>query len=107
MTPEVFGSGVDLLQRNETGTEMPRQVVGNGLSDDDFFHITCHIDPSLKAKLESGKFVDLDKLLPKDGNFGKVVASNKTKIEWLLSKGSMYLVPAKSVSRVNCFCRWE
>ena len=34
--------------------------------DDDFFHLTCHIDPNLKTKIEKGEFVELDKLLPRD-----------------------------------------
>ena len=33
-------------------------------NDDDFFHLTCHIDPNLHAKIEKRKFVDLEKLLP-------------------------------------------
>ena len=31
-------------------------------NDDDFFHITCHIDPVVKKKIEQGQFVELDKL---------------------------------------------
>ena len=86
-----------------------RQVVGSGLSDDDFFHITCHIDDNLKRKIENGEFVDLDKLLPKDNGtlHGRINMSSETKLEWVQSEGSTYLVPAKSVSKVNCFCRWE
>ena len=41
------------------------QDVGTGISDDDFFHLTCHIEPALFQKIERGEFVDLDKLLPK------------------------------------------
>ena len=26
-------------------------VVGEGLSDDDFFHVTCHVDSALKTKI--------------------------------------------------------
>ena len=84
-----------------------RQVVGTGVSDDDFFHLTCHVDPALQAKIEAGKYIDLDKLLPKDNLFGKIVSSNETKLEWVQSEGSTYLVPAKSVSRINCFRCWE
>ena len=34
--------------------------------DDEFFHLTCHVDETLKAKIEKGTFVDLQKLLPKN-----------------------------------------
>ena len=40
--------------------------IGSGISDDDFFHLTCHIEPSLIHKIEKGEFVELEKLLPKD-----------------------------------------
>ena len=42
---------------------------GGGIPDDDeFFHITCHIEPTLKAKIERGEYVELEKLLPKIKN---------------------------------------
>ena len=39
--------------------------------DDDFFHVTCHLDPSIKSKIERGEFVDLKRLLPKQKVMGK------------------------------------
>ena len=45
--------------------------IGCGVSDDDFFHLTCHIDPNLFHKIEKGEFVELEKLLPKDKIAGK------------------------------------
>ena len=94
------------LQQQESSSK--RAVVGEGYSDDDFFHLTCHIDPNLKRKIENGEYVDLDKLLPKDSAFaGRTVQTNETKLEWVQSEGSTYLVLAKSVSKINCFRRWE
>ena len=40
--------------------------IGTGMSDDDFFHLTCHVDGNLINKKEKGEFVELDKLLPRD-----------------------------------------
>ena len=37
---------------------------GAGLSDDELFHLTCHIDRALQEKNERGDYVDLKKLLP-------------------------------------------
>ena len=86
-----------------------RQLVGSGVSDDDFFHLTCHIDTALKSKIEKGEYVDLDRLLPKENNFfsGRVNYSNETKLEWVQSEGSTYLVLAKNASKINCFRQWE
>ena len=79
-----------------------------GLSDDDFFHLTCHIDSGLQQKIEKGCYVDLDKLLPKDKGFdGTQQYSNETKLERVQSDGNTYLVPARKTSRINCFRRWE
>ena len=36
------------------------------LTDDQFFHLTCHVNAALREKIERGQFVDLEKLLPKD-----------------------------------------
>ena len=33
----------------------------SGLSDNDFFHLTCHIDPVMRGKIEKGEYVDLGK----------------------------------------------
>ena len=86
-----------------------RQVIGvGGLSDDDFFHLTCHIDPNLQQKIENGCYVDLDKLLPKDRSSDPTQQlNNETKLEWVQSEGSTYLVPARKSSSINCFRRWE
>ena len=41
---------------------------GKGIEEDDqFFHLTCHIDKALKQKIETGEFVELENLLPKTG----------------------------------------
>ena len=34
--------------------------------DDEFFHLTCHIDSALRVKIQNGEFMDLTKLLPKN-----------------------------------------
>ena len=40
--------------------------VGTGISDNNFFHLTCHVDSTLISKIEKGEFVELEKLLLKD-----------------------------------------
>ena len=98
--------GVAKLGSNLSRLERPE--IGLGLSDDDFFHLTCHIDLSMKQKIEKGCYMDLDKLLPKEKLFDSSEKhSNETKLEWVQSEGSTYLVPAKRASKINCFRRWE
>ena len=66
--------------------------IGSGVSDDDFFHLTCHIDPNLIHKIEKGEFVELEKLLPKD-KIGK--NNDENRLEWVQRDGGTYLVPAQ------------
>ena len=82
----------------------PRQVVGDGLSDDDFFHLTCHIDASLMEKIEKEEFVELDKLLPKD----KRKRTEDNRLEWIQSEGGTFLAPVNDrMNRINGFQKWE
>ena len=64
--------------------------IGSGVSDDDFFHLTCHIEPSLIHKIENGEFVELEKLLPKD----KFHRNEENRLEWMQRQGRTLLVPA-------------
>ena len=58
-------------------------VAPTALSDDDFFHLTCHIDSALWSKIERGEYVNLEKLLPKfKGKY-----SEETRLEWVHRDG--------------------
>ena len=78
--------------------------IGSGVSDDDFFHLTCHIEPSLIHKIEKGEFVELEKLLPKDKVGGN---KDESRLEWVQRDGGMYLVPAQKDNKISKFRRWE
>ena len=78
--------------------------IGKGVSDDDFFHLTCHIDPSLIHKIEKGKFVELEKLLPKE-KLGRNSEDNR--LEWVQRDGGTYLVPAQKDNKISSFRKWE
>ena len=60
--------------------------------DDQFFHITCHIDQTLRTKIEKGEFVDLERLLPSDKISGKLAEEGK--LEIVNKNGMTYFVPA-------------
>ena len=92
---------------NHTHLTEVRPQVGMGLSDDDFFHLTCHIDESLKEKIERGNYVDLDRLLPHNKGMFLSRGSEECKYEWVRTDGVPYLAPARKENRINCFRRWE
>ena len=48
------------------------EMLRQNKNDDNFFHITCHIDENLKAKIKCGEFVDLETFIAKD-NSTKVI----------------------------------
>ena len=77
--------------------------IGEGVSDDDFFHLTCHIDPTLIHKIENGEFVELEKLIPKE----KVYKNDENHLEWVQRDGGTFLVPAQCDSKISSFRRWN
>ena len=111
-------SGHGEIHRNQVETLMLTQPVscsnnlssniipniGVGVSDDNFFHLTCHIDPNLIHKIEKGEFVELEKLLPKDKLGGK---GDENRLEWVQRDGGTFLVPAQRDSKIASFRRWE
>ena len=76
-----------------------------GENDDDFFHITCHIEQNLTDKIQKGEFVDLEKLLPKDrGGF----RSEEKRFEIVSKEGVAYLTPAQDKNnRISSVRKWE
>ena len=96
------------LQPGRVGVEkintMNIMDIGSGISDDDFFHLTCFIEPSLIHKIEKGEFVELEKLLPKDKLGGR---SEDNRLEWVQRDGGTFLVPAQKDNKIGSFRRWE
>ena len=65
--------------------------------DDQFFHVTCHIDPGLKQKIEKGEFVDLEKLLPKS----RKKMQNEGKLDLVFKDGHSFFVPTQNEGKIN------
>ena len=78
--------------------------IGSGVSDDDFCHLTCHIEPNLIHMIEKGQFVELEKLLPKE-KLGRNGEENR--LEWVQRDGGTFLVPVQRDSKISSFRRWE
>ena len=75
-------------------------------NDDDFFHITCHIDPSLRLKIEKGKYVELDRLLAKDNNTRTL--NEDKRIELVSRGGATFFAPVQDRdTKINSVCKWE
>ena len=61
-------------------------------NDDDFFHVTCHIDQPMREKIERGEYVDLEKLLPKDKG-GLLCNPDEHHLEIVSKDGIAYFAP--------------
>ena len=78
-------------------------------NDDDFFHVSCHIDPTLRVKIEHGEFIDLEKLLPKPRSIsgGTGFMNDTGRLELMIKDGHPYLGPPQSEHRINGVRKWD
>ena len=76
------------------------------LDDDEFMHITCHVDDNVTELAEKGQFVDFDKLLAK---YNKSFNQEEVqKIEVINKDGQAYFLPKdEKVSKINNVHMWE
>ena len=61
-------------------------------NDDDFFHVTCHLDSHLTGKIQRGDFVDLECLLPKEKG-GMLDMRDENVMELISKGGATYFAP--------------
>ena len=93
------------LLQNVQNMQFGTDAMTSKLSDDDFFHLTCHIEDGLKQKIECGEFVDLEKLLPND-KLKRL--SEEGHLEWVTCDGNMFLVPASDrETKINGIRCWD
>ena len=79
--------------------------------DNEFFHVTCHINPNLRNKIAKDEFIDLEQLLPKDRNsngFGLLTAkrSDENRVELVSRDGHTYFRVVKD-NQITGLCRRE
>ena len=101
--------GPGLVRGNvQVNAEVVLPNIGQGVSNDDFFHLTCFIEPNLIHKIEKGEFVELEKLIPKDkaGPLGNSAGDGR--LEWVQKDGGTYLVPANNKdTKITGIRKWE
>ena len=74
------------------------------MDDDEFFHITYHVDPILRVKIERGEFVELEKLLSRDKFRYK---NEDCRLEFYNKDGHTYLAPVNRETKITNIRRWE
>ena len=83
-------------------TELKNWLIQN--DDDNFFHLTCYIEPILKERIEQGQFVDLEKLLPRNRY---QTMTEEQKMQLVTKNGATYWVPVTSDQKISGVWRWE
>ena len=76
-------------------------------SDGEFMHITCHIDDSLRARIQRGEFVELEKLLKKPKFFK---GSDSEKVEMINKEGKSFCslsLNTEETVKITHVRKWE
>ena len=95
-------------EKNKARMEAPqgRLPVYSDMVDDEFFHITCHVDETLRNKIEQSKFVELEKLILKDRPYHRTNTDNRMGL--FTKDGLTYFVPAvEREVKINNVHQWE
>ena len=96
---------LELIYLLKDKASMPQTQTDN---DDDFMHVTCHIDENLKTKIGKGEFVELDKLLPKSRNQIMGSANGATDIEVVRKDGLSFKIPENNRDvKISGIRKWE
>ena len=73
--------------------------------DDEFFHTTCHIDESLRKRIERGEFVELEKLIQKKL---QLEPNNDRRLQLINKDGESFFVPAVDKdTKIDNVKKWE
>ena len=102
----ILNRDFDLSNRNRDQDMNNRNEVMHSHKDldEEFFHISCHIDQSLRDKIERGDFVELEKLLPRNN----LDIDYDERMELVNKEGQMYFVPAQNRdNKIKNVRRWE
>ena len=86
------------------------ELLRNLDSDDEFFHVSCHIDQALKNKIEKGEFVDLEKLLLRDRSVAGHTMDHPdglAAMQLYTKNGQAFFAPPDSDKRITGIKRWD
>ena len=89
---------VDFQSFNRVGTGFENASGDFNRFDEEFLHLTYHVETSLIHKIEKGEYVDLEKLLPKDPTRR---LSSDNRMELVNREDSTYFVPATDKDKIS------
>ena len=85
--------------------ELLQTVIADN-NDDDFFHIICHIEPQLLARIRKGDFVELEKLLQKPEHLNGDIEGRQVLVH---RDGEQFYVPYKGrdSQKITGIKKWD
>ena len=105
---EQYRAGIQKPSSEAINLELAKLLNRSLDDDDEFLHVTCHIDGNLKIKIECREYVDLEWLLPKDpaGGGGNIDLQDENKVEIVAKGRHTYFKPVRD-SQINGLRKWE
>ena len=95
----------DKIVRAEKFKANTEKSKGAYVEDDEFFHVTCHLDSSLKDKIAKGEFVELERLLPKAGRLSHAIEDKK--VQLVQREGETFTPVADKDNKIGGIRRWD
>ena len=75
-------------------------------TDDDFFHVSCHVDETVAVKIEKTAFVELEKIRPKTPN-SLQSSVDDNRMQLVNKDGHSYFVPFNRDNKINSVKKWD
>ena len=99
---EKFWAAINKPSGEENMVVFPKPTI-----DDEFFHLTCHVELNLISKIERGDFVELERLLPKDPS--QLGGNGDHRMELVNRDGFSYFVPVsdRELGKISGVHKWE
>ena len=73
-----------------------------------FFHVMCHVELTLRQKIENGEFVELKKLLPRNRGAHSYTSTEDNVMELVSKGGHTFFVPARDRdNKINNIKKWD
>ena len=91
------------LCSDKAGDVSMKQMKNNIDANDEFFHLTCHVEPGVRDKIEKGEFIELDKLLPRN----HVDLRNEGRVDLIHKDGLTFFRSHQNKNKINGIRKWE
>ena len=83
--------------------DFEKKFVHSSMVDEEYMILAGHVDANIRVKIESGEYVDLAKLLPRD----RVVSEDDQRLQMFVRNGQTFWMPMNDNVSISNFLKWE